>query len=165
MCGLPAFNVSALVLSFHGYEYEILALLNSLCRNSKLYAQRDSSILRGFLISLNPRIENILSFGLRSKSWNFAYPESTQLPGIARKARKRRIKLRAIKIKDKTDLTKGLQLLFTNGFETPMHERSDSSSQAAEEAIEVDTEKTIKMVSMCINLRDLRLCGLRLIDT
>ena len=33
-----------------------------------------------------------------------------------------------------------------------------------QELIEIDPSKTIKMVSMCINLRDLRLVGLRLID-
>ena len=34
-----------------------------------------------------------------------------------------------------------------------------------QELIEIDPRKTIKMVSMCINLRDLRLVGLRLIDS
>ena len=123
---LPAFNVAALILSFHGYDYEVRDLLCKLCRNSKLYSQRDSSILEAFIAPLAPKIENVLSFGPRSKNWSFIYPEIDQLPVLARRARKRRIKLRAIKLRDRSDLTKGFQLLFTNDFETPMFDAGSS---------------------------------------
>ena len=50
---LPSLLVSAVVLSYYGFEAEVAYLMDNLCRNSKLYYKREK--LTGFIDASPPR--------------------------------------------------------------------------------------------------------------
>ena len=62
---LPAFSVDAVVLSFAGFEDEVIALLTLLNRNCKLYAYSHKDYLKAFLVKYKKVISHKLEFNAR----------------------------------------------------------------------------------------------------
>ena len=51
---LAAFNITAIILSFFGYDYEVKELMKTMCKNTRAYYLGHKDILKGFVTGWDP---------------------------------------------------------------------------------------------------------------
>ena len=74
---IAVFNVTALILAFTGYDYEIKDMMQVLSHGTRAYYQSHSAILRGFVAAWDPKRllqTRLLEFGDSRWSWDPGYP-------------------------------------------------------------------------------------------
>ena len=118
---LPAFNVAATIMSFLGYQDEMMSLLAQLNHNSILYSERHFEILQSF-IAWRPEFVRKLHFYDKtcdpeiydfSKPYDISYPTQGQLLDL----KNQKIKLGAIHMAYHTEINclTSVQMEFNNG--------------------------------------------------
>ena len=118
---LPAFNVAATIMSFLGYQDEMMSLLAQLSHNSILYSERHFEILQSF-ITWRPEFVRNLHFYDKMcdkeiydfrNPFDIAYPSKGQLVDL----KNLKIKLAAIHLAYHTEMhcLSSMQMEFNNG--------------------------------------------------
>ena len=122
---LPIFNVSAQILSYLGYQDEIVSFLYLLNHNSKHYVEAHFGILPQF-ITWRPEITRTITFGFNDENDKIdsVYPTQEELPAL----KDQRLKMSAIHYM--TEPTMGclysIQLEFANGSRSPLFQTRDA---------------------------------------
>ena len=90
---LAIFNVSAQILSYLGYQDEIVSLLYLLNHNSTLYVEKHFEILHQFIV-WRPEITRTITYGdnVGNQKFDSIYPKTEDLP----KLKDQRLKMCAI---------------------------------------------------------------------